>query len=107
VTSSRIIVTAVITVGFLLGFGAGVLTTTPLKSQVQAAKEAQKFKMPPELEHRKPHPINPLNLASKVHVHDVFGGGGGGGGGTSQPSSGTSSAPASQGNAMPPGGGGG
>ncbi len=100
-TSSRIAVTAVITVGFLLGFGAGVLTTTPLKSQVQSAKAAQKFKMPAELAHRKPHPINPLNLASKVHVHDVFGGGGGGGG--AQPTtSGASSAPTSQGSPQQP-----
>ncbi|MEO2240521.1 MAG: hypothetical protein ABGY09_00460 [Euryarchaeota archaeon] len=75
-------VTAVL--GFLIGAAAGFISVSPAKEEVLKEREKSKEILPPELKHRKPHPVSPSHIAGRVKVKDVGVSGSGAGGGESQ-----------------------
>ncbi|MHC1581240.1 hypothetical protein [Methanopyrus sp.] len=75
-------VTAVL--GFLIGAAAGFISVSPAKEEVLKEREKSKVTLPPELKHRKPHPVSPSHIAERVKVKDVGVSGSESGGGGSQ-----------------------
>ncbi len=57
--------------GFLVGAAAGFISVSPVKKEIEEKRSREVVKLPPELEHRKPHPLSPAQIAGRTNVKDV------------------------------------